>query len=125
MGVARGALILWLWSGLAEAETSDEFRINAAEGTIEVGGAGAPDLHAPSAQIGRVQAERRARTQATIRLRAGVKKAGVRRWGCKGEEHVMVERALESAEVAEIDWGSDGSVMLILRLRISDLVCER
>lgn len=128
MGVSPrfGALLL-LVAGAAPAkpvmERVAEAQIDRSAQTIVVHGAGAPDLHAPSAQVGRVKAERLARTQAGKQLQRVLQALGAERLGCADPDHLpSVEPALAAAKPASIEWGADGSVQLDLLVRVADLV---
>ena len=90
---------------------------------IEVRGAGAPDLRAPTAEVGRFRAERSARIDAGKRLKAalpslmGAKMASA----CRESASAAIDLAVAEAAAASIDWGSDGSVTLALRVPVARL----
>jgi hypothetical protein len=131
MGVSAPLLGLGLGLGLAigsaqakpVTEKVGEAEVDLSAQTIEVRGAGAPDLHAPSAQVGRVKAERMARAQAEKQLVKALAQLGVERLGCADPDHLRsIEQAAGSARPARIEWGADGSVQLALLVRVADLV---
>jgi hypothetical protein len=76
---------------------------------LEAAGAAAADLRAPSAAIARVKAERTARAQAEKRLKAALEELGAK----------DADKLLESAQVVDERFGSDGSVEL--KLRVEDV----
>ena len=80
--------------------------------TLSARGAAAADLRAPSAQIARVKAERAARAQAEKKLAAAI---GELRFDGDADE------LAKKAAIASEDYGSDGSVELVLTLDVSDL----
>ncbi len=121
MGV-RLALVL----ALAHAAGADEIAVDPATATIAVRGAGAPALNAPSAEVGRVKAERTARADAAKRLARGLAALAPEKLGCRDAAKLpTVDQALQRAETAAIQWGSDGSVQLTLRVKTADLVGGR
>jgi hypothetical protein len=133
MGVSRIQIGLGLGLGLGlggsalgkpVVETIGEAQVDFSSQTLKVRGAGAPDLHAPSAQVGRVKAERVARAQAGKQLQRALAQLGAERLGCGDPEKLpgSIERALGAAHVASVEWGSDGSVALELDVRAADLV---
>jgi hypothetical protein len=130
MGVRPFALLLALLpappaSGKPGVERAGEllFRV---DHSIEVPGAGAPDLHPPSAEVARVKAERTARADAGRRLLHGLAALPAKQLGCRDASRLpTVDKAIERAEVASIEWGSDGSVRLTLRVKAADLVAGR
>ena len=103
-------------------ERLGELTVDFSAGAVEVRGVGAPSLESPSAQVGRVEAERSARADAGRRLRRGVEALPANRLGCNDPAKLpALDRALADAQVAEIDWGSDGSVKLTLRIKLASL----
>lgn len=124
MGVKLVAALLVLPSlALAKpvAETLGELRVDFSAGTIDVRGAGAPDLRAPSAEVGRFKAERNARADATRRLRLGLAGLPAERLGCDDRSSLRIDDAVAHSTVPQIDWGSDGSVSLVLRVELARL----
>ena len=73
---------------------------------LQARGAAAADLRAPSAAIARVKAERQARERAEKKLEAALKQLKK-----DGE-------TLKKAEIADEQFGSDGSVALTLKLKL-------
>ncbi len=119
------AVLLAVLPSLAQAkpvvETLGELTVDFSAGTIEVRAAAAPDLRAPSAEVGRFSAERRARAVAAKRLREGLAKLPRERLGCDDAGALKVDQAIDKAAVSAIDWGSDGSVTLALRVSLAEL----
>ncbi|MSP62809.1 MAG: hypothetical protein EXR72_21245 [Myxococcales bacterium] len=119
------SLLLALLPSLAQAkpviEKLGDLTIDFSAGTIEVRGAGAPDLRAPSAEIARLKAERTAREDAARRLKAGLAAIPTARLGCNDPTGLTITAALKGAETKQIDWGSDGSVTLTLRVPLDSL----
>jgi hypothetical protein len=91
--------------------------IDKKSGRLEAEAAAAADLRAPSAGVARIKAERTARARAEKKL-----EAALRHLKCKLDEPAL-RKALESAEVADVTWGSDGSVQLKLTLDTRPLSC--
>ncbi len=75
-------------------------------------GVAAADLRAPSAAIARVKAERQARARAEKKIDAALRILGV------SEEE---QGSAAKAETNSIEYGSDGSVELELKLSTKDL----
>jgi hypothetical protein len=127
MGVMRGVTALALlgfFPSLAAAkpivEKLGEITVDFTHRTIEAKGAAAVSLSAPSAEVGRVGAERNARLDAAKRIRRALDKLSDERRGCKGDIPTL-EAALTAAQPSAIDWESDGSVRLTLKLSYSEL----
>jgi hypothetical protein len=89
---------------------------DAAAHRLEARGAAAADLRAPSAEVARVKAERSARAQAEKKL-----EAALRELGCKRDPAELAQ----SATVEDEQFGSDGSVELLLALPTKDLDLRR
>ena len=75
-------------------------------------GVAAADLRAPSAAIARVKAERQARERAEKKLAAALKELGYKK---------APDELLKKAEVSDEQYGSDGSIELLLKLDTSEL----
>src|SRR5438046_9053128 len=74
---------------------------------LKARGAAAADVRAPSAAIARVKAERQARERAEKKLAAALKELGYKK---------SADEILKKAEIADEQYGSDGSVELLLKL---------
>jgi hypothetical protein len=85
---------------------------DAAAHSLSAHGAAAADLRAPSAQVARVKAERNARERAEKKLAAALKELGYEK---------APDELLKKAEIADEQYGSDGSVELTLKLDTADL----
>jgi hypothetical protein len=134
-----GALGWAAWAGTALAAPADtaagplhiveqfgELRVDFSAGTLEVSGVGVPSLHAPSAQVGRSEAERKARRDALLRLKKELADVPAGRLGCESPAELPgLETAVTTAPPAQIDWGSDGSVRLVLMIRLTALAGAR
>jgi len=129
-GVIRWTLALALIATAAPAATAapiveraGEVTVDFSAGVIEVRGVGAPGLRTPTAQIARVEGERAARADAGRRLVRGLGALGRARLGCDDAAKLpALDAAVQAAEAREIDWGSDGSVKLLLRVPVAALV---
>jgi len=90
---------------------------------VTVAGAPAADLHAPSAAVARVRAERTARVVAARRLLQALEAMPRERIGCgrSALSQATVEAAAARAETRSIEWSSDGSVALTLRIPLREL----
>jgi hypothetical protein len=88
-------------------------RYDARAHKLEARGAAAADLRAPSAQIARVRAERTARSRAEQRLRAALAELGA--------PADKIDELLASAAISDEQFGSDGSVQLMLTVLTSGL----
>jgi regulator of protease activity HflC (stomatin/prohibitin superfamily) len=77
---------------------------------LQARGAAAADVRAPSAAIARVKAERQARERAEKKLAAALKELG----------HKSAD-ILKNAQIADEQFGSDGSVELTLELDTTGL----
>jgi hypothetical protein len=107
-------------------EQLGELRVDFSAGTIEVPAVGVPSLHAPSAQVGRSEAERKARRDALLRLKKGLSDLPAGRLGCESAAELPgLETAVTEAPPSMSDWGSDGSVRLVLVVRLAALVAPR
>jgi hypothetical protein len=85
-----------------------------------------PSLHAPSAQVGRVEAERKARRSALLVLKKELAELPASRLGCESAAELPgLEKAVDEAPPAQIDWGSDGSVRLVLRVPLAALAAPK
>ena len=92
-------------------------------GTVRVEAAAAADLHAPNAAVARVRAERAARGQAARRLGAALSLVSPSRLGCASRpSQAALDTAARRAPVDRIEYASDGSVALVLRVALADLV---
>jgi hypothetical protein len=87
--------------------------------TLSATGAAAADLRAPSAEVARVKAERDARAQAEKRLSAGLAELGGHE---KGD---ALKALLDTAQLSDETYGSDGSVSLKLTLSTKALDVKR
>jgi hypothetical protein len=106
-------------------ESFGELRVDFSAGTVEVPGVGVPSLHAPSAQVGRSEAERKARRDALLRLKKELSDLPAGRLGCESAGELPgLEAAVAEATPSKIDWGSDGSVRLMLRVRLGALAAK-
>lgn len=106
-------------------ESFGELRVDFSAGTVEVPGVGVPGLHAPSAQVGRSEAERKARRDALLRLKKELSELPAGRLGCEAAAELPgLEAAVAEATPSKIDWGSDGSVRLVLRVRLGTLAAK-
>jgi hypothetical protein len=94
-------------------------RYDAAAHVLEARGAAAADLRAPTAAIARVRAERQARARAETRLRAALAHLGAKL------DDDALDELLKSAQIADEQFGSDGSVELSLTLSTSKLELKR
>ena len=121
MGVIFAALLLLP----AAADPGGEIALDRGARTVEVKGVGAPSLEAPSAAIGRVEAERKARADAGRRLRRALLALPVEKLGCAGADELpKIEEAITRGILSDIEWGSDGSVRLVLRVKLDDMIAE-
>ncbi len=75
-------------------------------------GVAAADLRAPSASIARVKAERQARARAEKKLADALKELGYKK---------DPDELLKKAEVSDEQYGSDGSIELLLKLDTAEL----
>lgn len=97
-------------------------RVDFSAGTVSIEGAAAADLHAPNAGVARVRAERAARAIAARRLAAALADVSLSRVGCKVRPApATLDAAAARAPAERIEWSSDGSVALELRIPLADL----
>lgn len=110
--------------GVQLQEPAGGIPIDVAAGTVEVQGAGAADPNAPNATVARTKAERTARVVAARRLAKALSSLPKERLGCErgAPTEASIEAAALTAEASWIDWGSDGSVTLTLRLSLASLL---
>lgn len=121
-----GALLL---GGLGPSARADKDRealpggvaVDWAAGTVEAAGSAAADLRAPSAEVGRVKAERQARERAAARISEALRGLGKGRWEEAPPGAEALDKALAGAEVADVSYGASGSVSLRLRLKLAAL----
>jgi hypothetical protein len=92
--------------------------IDARKETLEAVGAAAGDLRAPSAEIGRIRAERTARARAEARLAAALDE--LKALTDEGERKAK----LATAE-SKVRYGSDGSVEVKLTLSLRGVDIKR
>jgi hypothetical protein len=92
-------------------------------GVVAAPGAGAADLHLPSAQVARFKAERAARAHALAEIERALASLPSEKLGCKlpaGEARkawiAEVAKRADKLVPSSIEWGSDGSVELELRV---------
>jgi hypothetical protein len=115
------------WGNAAEADVQQALGKRASvdwtRGLLLAVGAAAGDLRAPTPQIARVAAERRARTAARARLRELADRlplAGggtvATRLDSDADAKERVARAVENAITVDLDYGSDGSTVATLGL---------
>jgi hypothetical protein len=112
--VGVGALVLALQ---LVGQTGASYDAKAAR--LSARGAAAADLRAPSAEVARVKAERAARKQAQSKIAAAVTALG-------GEpEPAELQKALEAGTISDEEFGSDGSVELVLTISTETLGLKR
>jgi hypothetical protein len=122
------AALLLLAAGPAPADeklvhAKGAVEIDWAAGTITARGGAAPDLRLPTADMARPGAERRARAQALASLRDALDDlpVGARETLSVSEK----DAALARARPANIDYQSNGGVLLRLALAFADVVPSR
>ncbi len=93
------------------------------EGAVEASGSCAADLRAPSAEVARIQAERVARERAQQHMRQALLALPKVRWaaGKEAPRETDLDPAVRGAETAAVDYGSNGSVSVRLRLKLAAL----
>ena len=109
--------------GAPVRETFGAATVDFSAGQVVVAGAAAADPHAPSAAVARVRAERTARQVAARRLLSALEAVPRERLGC-GRSPLSpstVDGAAARAETQSIEWSSDGSVALTLRIPLGQL----
>jgi len=132
-----GVRALALIAALAGAAAAKPAGVDFVGGTLAAGGAGAPDMAAPSPGIARVAAQRlaeknarRALLRAALALRAGGKETIAERLGCPGGAApckdaaalARLEQGIADEAVEEgIEYFSDGAVRLRARVALEVL----
>jgi hypothetical protein len=86
--------------------------VDFAAGTISARGGGAADWRMPSPDVARPGAERRARAAALAKIRAALEALGVEK---------PSDATLARAKPVNVDYQSNGGVLLTLALRFADL----
>lgn len=125
MGIARlPPFLLFLLAGLAHGKEATRFtrtlvgaEVDFATGTITAQAGAAADIRMPGPNAARPGAERRARVAAEEKLRVASRELGQGGAIDPG----AVDAAIARAQVARIEYQSNGGVVLWLALRFSDL----
>ncbi len=95
-------------------------RIDWDAGTVEAEGRCAADPRAPSAEVARIKAERIARERAREQMKKALVALPGARWPSRPVPAAL-DPILEGAETVATELGSNGSVSLRLRLKLSAL----
>lgn len=97
-------------------------RVDFSGGVVLVEGAAAADPHAPNAGVARVRAENLARSIAARRLAVALSQVSLPRLGCPSRpSQATIDAAAARAPTERIEWSSDGSVTLELRVPLAEL----
>ena len=111
--------------GAAKGPIVEKFgvaRVDFSAGVVLVEGAAAADPHAPNAGVARVRAENLARSIAARRLALALSQVSIGRLGCPGRpSQEVIDAATARAPAERIEWSSDGSVALELRVPLAQL----
>lgn len=112
-----------LAAGQVRQAQPDRGALDWTRGLVLAVGAGAADLRAPRPEVARLAAERRARQTAATRLAEAARGLPLAAGGTVGQAlddagRARLERAIEGAVEVEVDYGSDGSVVLTAGLPI-------
>jgi hypothetical protein len=126
-GIAALGFLLLAGSAWADAQADQklvrpllETEVDWGTGTISARGGAAADIRMPSADVARPGAERRARAAAVAKLRAALATLPLRPGGKLSAAEL--EAALGKARPADVDYQSNGGVLLTMSLAFGDIV---